>query len=175
MHRSLLTLFALTLSAAPLTSCMRPVDPPAAPGLECRLEAERPLTAGGPVPVRFTVSNPGERPVYLLRWNTPLEGWVGTIFSVTAGGTEVPYSGPMVKRGDPSREDYVEIAPGGSVSATVDFAEVYELKEPGTYRVEAIHGVFDLTADAASLPRPLDRHEPAPLHCNALDLRISTR
>ncbi|HVR99286.1 MAG TPA: hypothetical protein VMW27_21880, partial [Thermoanaerobaculia bacterium] len=85
-----------------LVGCMKTAATPAVgPRLECGLEAVPPLVAGGPVSVRFTLTNPGEAPVWVLGWNTPLEGWQGTIFAVSRGGQEIPYQGPMVKRGDP--------------------------------------------------------------------------
>lgn len=156
----------LTAAVAVLffASCMRTAEPiTAAPRLECRLEAS------GPAAVRFTLVNRTDAPLWVLRWNTPLEGWQGTIFELTSGGAELPYTGPMVKRGDPGREDYVEIPAGGKAEGAVDLSLVYDLK-PGTYRLRVIGGLQDVTTD--SVPRPRDRHEPAPLDCPEIEINV---
>ena len=156
-----------------LANCRQASDPPAsamppAPlRLECRLSGDA-LTA-----VRFELRNPGERPVYALKWNSPLETpWVGTILAVTREGTEIPYGGPMVKRGDPGRDDYVEIPAGGTVSATVDLGQAYDLAASGTYEVRVDHGLFDATLDAGEVPRPRERHQALPLSCEGLRLTV---
>ena len=53
--------------------------------LECRIEP----VAGSPTSIRFTLTNRTAAPLWVLRWNTPLEGWKGTVLTVTANGTEV--------------------------------------------------------------------------------------
>lgn len=163
----------LLLGVLILASCRKASDPPAPSTppsplrLECHLEAEAPTT------LRFELRNPGERPVYALKWNTPLENpWMGTILSVTRQGTEISYGGPLAKRGDPGREDYVEIPAGGMVSATVDLSQVYELGEPGTYAVRVDQGLVDATLDAGEVPRPRERHEALPLSCAELRLTV---
>src|ERR1043165_4132281 len=98
-------LSALGLAALLTGTCMQASS--SSPSLECSIEPLPPFKAGGPVEVRLLLTNPSREPVWFLRWNTPFEGRPGTIFTVTApDGTEVPYAGPMVKRGDPVREDY---------------------------------------------------------------------
>jgi hypothetical protein len=154
---------------------MRSTDPASAapPRVECRLEAVAPLTAGGPVAVRLTLVNPADSPVWALGWNTPLEPrWMGTIFELTRGGAEVPYAGPMVKRGDPGREEYVEIPARGQSEATADLSLVYDVSQPGTYRLRVTGGLADLAGDPAALPRPRDRHEPAPLSCPDVEFEL---
>jgi hypothetical protein len=157
----------LTAAVAALffASCMRTTKPAtSASRLECRLEAS------GPAAVRFTLVNRTDAPLWVLRWNTPLEGWKGTIFELTSGGAEIPYMGPMLKQGDPGREDYVEIAAGGKAEATVDLSLVYDIGKPGTYRLRVEGGLQDMTADPAAVPRPRDRHEAVPLDCPEIEL-----
>ena len=155
------------LAALFLASCMRTTKPVnAASRLECRLETD------GPAAVRFTLVNRTDAPLWALRWNTPLEGWRGTIFELSSGGTEIPYTGPMVKRGDPVREDYIEIPAGGKAEGTVDLALVYDLAKPGTYRLRVTGGLQDLIADSSAVPRPRDRHEPAPLDCPEIEVGV---
>lgn len=163
----------LLLGALILAGCRKAADPPAPstpPGplrLECR------LTGDAPAALRFELSNPGERPVYALKWNTPLENPAfGTILTVTRDGVEVPYGGRMAKRGEPAREDYAEIPAGGTVSATVDLTQAYDFAPPGTYEVRVTEGLADATPSASEVPRPRDRHQALPLDCAPLRLTI---
>jgi hypothetical protein len=152
---------------------MPPADS-AAPSqpLECRLEAVPPLVAGGPVKIGFTLRNTTQAPVRVLRWNTPLEGWKGTILQVSFQGFDRPYQGPMFKRGEPGREEYVEIPAGESVSATVDLSQAYEMKDPGPYQVKVVGGLQDVVTGGEPAPRPLEQHQPGALSCGELLLNI---
>jgi peptidyl-Lys metalloendopeptidase len=164
---------ALCLLAIDSAPCMKPaadVRP-----LECRIESIEPLVAGGPAVIRFQLTNPTAAPLWVLRWNTPFEGWRGTIFSVSFRGTELPYQGPMVKRGDPGREEYLEIPARESVSATVDLAEVYDIEAPGEYRVEVEGGLQDVANAAAAVPRPRDRQQPMELRCQGIALDVKSK
>lgn len=134
------------------------------PALTCRLEAQAPSR------LRFELANSSESALWVLKWNTPLEGWKGTVLEVTRDGKEVPYEGRLFKRGDPRREDYVEIPAGGKVDATVDLAEVYDVSRPGTYKVEADGELIDVTAEMP--PRPRDRHQGLALDCKPVTFRI---
>jgi hypothetical protein len=137
----------------------------AKPALSCRLEAQAPTS------LRFELANGSGSALWVLKWNTPLEGWKGTVLRVTRDGEELPYQGPMLKRGDPQREAYLEIPAGGKVDATVDLAEVYDVSRPGTYKVEADGDLIDVTADA--VPRPRDRHQSQPLDCGAVTFKVA--
>jgi hypothetical protein len=164
-------LSALGLTALLTGTCMQ--ASPSLPTLECRVEPRSPLTVGGPAEIRVVLTNPSREPVWFLRWNTPFEGWRGTIFTVMApDGTEIPYAGPMVKRGDPSRDEYVQIPPGGEVDAMVDLSNVYDLREPGRYRLQVTGGIADWTTDGASVPRPREQHQGMELGCGEITLEV---
>ena len=153
---------------------MRSADTASAapPRVECRLEAVPPLTAGGPVAVRLTLVNPSDSPVWALAWNTPFESrWKGTVFELSRDGAEVSYSGPLTKRGDPTREEYVEVPARGQAEATADLSLVYDL-QPGAYRLRVTGGLADLAADPVSLPRPRERHEAAALSCPDVEFEL---
>jgi hypothetical protein len=160
----------MALVAIASAHCMKAATP--AEPLECRMEAVHPLVAGGPVALRFRLINRTDAPLWVLRWNTPIEGWRGTIFTVSFQGSELPYQGPMLKRGDPGREEYVEIPPGESVNVSVDLAEVYDVKQPGEYRVQVTGDLLDVTKDAASVPRPRDRQQRMALKCAPILLDV---
>ena len=73
--------------------------------------------------------------LFVLKWFTPLEGLGGEIFRVERDGIPVPYEGPLAMRADPSADDYVHLAAGATLSATVDLAAAFDLSEPGTYTI----------------------------------------
>lgn len=172
-------IIAATASIA-VFACMRisPArsDPPF--GLECRLRMEEPLRAGGPVILRFTLSRisgsggSGDKPVYALRWYTPLEGIRGSFLKVEREGVAIPYQGPMVKRGDPSLEDYVEVFPDKPVEGMVDLGPAYDFSRPGGYTVEFKAGLGDLVDEPTLLPRPRDAHRPVPLACDPVRFEL---
>lgn len=159
----LLSVAALVALSA--STCMHTTASPSA--LECRVEPR------APTGIRFVLANPSQAPVWFLRWNTPFEGWLGSIFTVTGpDGTEIAYTGPRMKRGNPNAEEYVQIPPGGSVDAIVNLADVYDLSKPGRYRLQVSGGIVDLTADSASVPRPLAQHQGVELRCGEVTLAL---
>jgi hypothetical protein len=142
-------------------------------GLRCTLQAPARAAPGQPVLLRFTFRNEGRAPLHLLTWNTPFEGWFGAYVSVSRDGVPLPYGGPMAKRGDPARDDYLRIAPGRSRSAEVDLALPFDLSRPGRYRIEPRLHLHDLVPGSRPrLPRPRGQWMPADLGCNAVDVDI---
>lgn len=77
--------------------------------------------------VIFTLTNNTERPLRVLKWQTPLEELAGRTFVVRCNGSEVEYRGPLIKRAAPAEEDYLTIAGHSSVRAEVDLAMYYDL------------------------------------------------
>lgn len=150
--------------------CMKAATP--SQPLECRMEAVHPLVAGGPVALRFRLVNRTDGPLWVLRWNTPIEGWRGTIFTVSFQGIDLPYQGPMLKRGDPGRQEYVEITPRDSLNVSLDLSEAYDVKQPGRYQVKVTGSLMDVTKDASAVPRPRDRQQPMALKCEPLTLDV---
>lgn len=142
------------------------------PALECAIRAEPRGKAGQPVMVHFRLLQRSARAVYVLGWRTPLEGLRGDDFHVTREGVEIPYRGPMVKRGNPSARSYLTLAPGTPLEAEVDLTLAYDLGKPGKYRIEFRGKIWDLVTQEADVPRPLERHQPAPLQCAAIDVEM---
>jgi hypothetical protein len=158
---ALLTLLAFAAPAA------------AGGGLRCRLEAPASVKAGAPVMLRFTLSNTGAAPVWVLDWNTPFEGqgWFAPYVELTRDGVAVPYRGPTLKRGEPSRDHYFRLAAGASRSASVDLALPFDLSQPGRYRVQPRLQLHDVVPGAqAQVPRPRSAHQGQALACNAVEI-----
>ncbi|MEA2563057.1 MAG: hypothetical protein QOH06_4561 [Acidobacteriota bacterium] len=159
------TLRCLLVLPLLLAACTAPSGPggSAASGGEApfrfRLTVRETYSAGEPVTVGFFLENLSSEPLRVLTWYTPLEGIRGSIFRVTRDGQEVPYQGPMVKRGDPGQGDYVLVPPGGPVSAEVDLAQSWDPSVSGTYRVDFDGRIHDVAREGESVPRPRDAHQ----------------
>ena len=131
-----LTARAVAANLPPPTKEGQVQDGPVAGGdLVAELQIAESLPNGDVVPLRFSLTNQSDRPLYLLKWFTPLEGIGGEIFRVKRDGQLVPYQGLLASRGDPTPEAYVFLAAGETVSAEVDLAEAYDFSQDGTYMI----------------------------------------
>ncbi len=136
------------------------------------LKAKETYGSGQTISVSFTLENVGEEKLWVLTWYTPLEGIKGRIFRVTCNGEEVPYLGRMIKRGNPSREDYVCIEPGQSIWSKVDLSLTYDLSKLGEYRVEFKGRIHDVTKEEDSLPRVQEKQRGMDIPGNTLTFRV---
>lgn len=139
------------------------------------LAARESYFAGEPVVITFKLENDSDETLYVLKWYTPLEGLGGNVFKVTRDGEEIPYNGPMVKRGDPQGSDYAELRPRSSVSAEVDLSPAYDLSKPGNYQVEFAGKIYDVTSNKSTLPRIREKHQGKTVSGNSLSFRITHR
>lgn len=176
MRRDILLagLLGVALSAALVCMAMTPAVPPV---VNCKLEIVGSPVMGGPAMVRLTLTNESDHPLHALAWGTPLEkGWLGSPFTLVGpDGKEVRFGGPMVKRGDPAREDYVTVPAHGAAAGSADLAKAYDLSRPGAYEVRVARGLYDLAADGEPLPRPRDQFREAPLACGPLRFTVAAR
>lgn len=145
-------------SVSALLLCCAAADGTGAPGappakLAFELIARASYVEDAPVVVTFRLHGLPNAGLLVLRWNTPLEGLRGRLFRVRRGEVEIPYAGPMVKRGDPARSDYLELPAGGTLSADVDLAAGYDFGVPGDYTVELLGALLDVAPAGAPLPR----------------------
>ena len=139
---------------------------------ECTLEVKEMYIIGEPVNLRFSLQNRTDRTFNILTWYTPLEGIAGEIFRVMRNGIEVPYRGILAKRGDPSKDEYVTVKPGATVSAVVNLAKDYDLSQVGRYHVEFTSQLYDVTEEESSIPRKRDDHHSQSLPCNSVSFAI---
>ena len=124
--------------SAPAAATTPAATPAQAANLACTLSVTPTARAGAPVEVELKLTNHSAKTVYVLRWQTPLEGQqlMGDAFRVTRSGTELPYKGAQAKRGNPGTDSYAKIAPKGSVDGRTDISQAYGLTTPGRYRIE---------------------------------------
>jgi hypothetical protein len=140
--------------------------------LQCALSVAPQHKVGEPVKVTFRLTNASAQPLSVLNWHTPLEGLLSNCLEITRAGTEIPYQGPMFKRGDPGAEEYVTIAPGATVENTIEAQLAYDFTQPGTYRIAFRGPVRDATSKQAEVPRPLAQHRELPVQCQAVETAI---
>jgi hypothetical protein len=138
--------------------------------LLCSLSVPPVLQLGEPIPLTFTLENPGRTPLRVLNWNTPFEGFFGNYLSITGPAGPVRYEGPMVKRGMPEADEYVALGAGKKVKATVDLALPFRLAKPGRYTVAFTGTLFDVTAEPT--PRSSDRFTGMKLSCPAASFEL---
>lgn len=94
--------------------------------------------------LKFEVLNKSGKNIYVLPYQTPLEGLFSDCLEVKRDGELVPYDGPLVKRHAPGPEDYIKIQPGGSVSTDVDISSCYQVSLKGDYEVALREGLPDV-------------------------------
>ena len=95
----------------------------------------------------FEVSNPTNKAIRILKWNTPLEGLRSNCLDVKRNGKPVPYDGIMVKRGAPTAEDFLTVPAGKSVTNKVDLGKAYDMSAPGRVKVDFKKEGLRLAAD----------------------------
>lgn len=93
------------------------------------------LTNRDDVSVRFTLKNDGAQALSILKWQTPFFGVDDDLFSVGRNGEPVTYLGRHVKRAAPTAEDFLVLAPGQSLSATVELTKYYDMSRTGEYTI----------------------------------------
>ncbi|MFD1140938.1 hypothetical protein ACFQ4C_07455 [Larkinella insperata] len=83
---------------------------------------------------KMTFSNHSGKPVYLNKLDIGLSPrLMNKFFIVTQKGQEVPYTGVMVKRRPPTKDDFVVLAPGKRIRTSIRLDDSYALKA-GTNR-----------------------------------------
>jgi peptidyl-Lys metalloendopeptidase len=107
------------------------------------------------VSIRFTLTNNGAETLLVLGWQTPINGIEHDILSVELNGEPVTYTGILAKRAAPRAEDYIEIAPGDSVSVSFDPTAAYDMTVTGEYSVRYRTALLDvgiLSAEKTAIP-----------------------
>jgi hypothetical protein len=88
--------------------------------------------------ISYRLTNTSADPVRFLAWETATPGEINRdLFDVRRDGVPVSYVGPDIYAADPQPEDFSELQPGESLTATVRLYEAYEMLEAGNYSVRA--------------------------------------
>ena len=93
--------------------------------------------AAGKVVVRMTVENTGAKPVFVPKAVFEDDQIFRREFQVKdmATGAEVDYTGPMVKRGPITKDDFLAVKPGKKLSHSIDITRSYDFKPKHTYQL----------------------------------------
>src|SRR5687767_5857221 len=112
------------------------------------------------VTVRVTFKNTSDENLYLLAYETPLRGIERDIFVVELDGERMPYTGILAFRAAPTKEDWIQLAPGTEITEVIDISGAYDTRRKGTYTVrynavQQIHqGTLPSALSAAGAPSP---------------------
>eukprot|EP01094_Clydonella_sp_ATCC50884_P021113 TRINITY_DN4563_c0_g1_i1.p1 TRINITY_DN4563_c0_g1~~TRINITY_DN4563_c0_g1_i1.p1 ORF type:complete len:352 (+),score=130.55 TRINITY_DN4563_c0_g1_i1:22-1056(+) len=85
----------------------------------------------------LTLFNPSLEPVRALTWATPLEGVRHPVLRVenVLSHAAAPYTGMLVKRGEPIPSAFTVIGAGESFQSRVNIADFYHLVEEGVHEI----------------------------------------
>jgi hypothetical protein len=126
------------------------VPVPEAPLIDCQFDLPDTVRLGTPVPLTLRLRNGERRPIRLLTWGTPFEGgWWQPFVRVFRDEAEVPYIGPMAKRGTPEPAEYLPLPAGATRRATLDLRDAFDLSVPGTYVVSSAVILHDVLMSGA--------------------------
>jgi peptidyl-Lys metalloendopeptidase len=103
--------------------------------LQPQLEALSYYRSGEPIQLRFSLHNPSNQSVWVMRWLLPSDDMDANLFAVSRDGEPVAYHGPLVKRAPAAAEDWVEIKAGETFSVAFDPSSIYEMSGKGQYAV----------------------------------------
>lgn len=117
-----------------------------AQAFEKMAQQARVASVGGKVLVTMTVENGSGKTIYVPKAVFKDQEVFGRIFDVVnhASRVEIDYTGPMVKRGPYTKDDYVAVKPGAKLSNTIDITRSYAFMK-GTHR-------YELTYSGSMLP-----------------------
>ena len=97
------------------------------------MKTEPCYNVGDPVICEITITYDNNEEYHLLNRGTPLEGLRSDIFTVSSGGKVIPYDGIMLKRGPPSRDEYIRMK--AKTTLDVDLSKAYSFAA-GNYTVQ---------------------------------------
>src|SRR5262245_57468265 len=120
MRRTLLAATTLVLAAAGPGCTFSPGTPP--DDLQVDLAMHDQVGKNEAVMADVTITNVSDHDVQLLSWYLPSADLQEPLFQLVRDGQPVRYVGPMYKRAQPDASDYVTLAPGASISRSVDLA-----------------------------------------------------
>ena len=86
---------------------------------------------------RFTITNNYTYDMVYLPWNTPIEPDEPSLLDLTRNGTLILFHCPINSRLPPTRQDYVYLASGASMSAIYNVSNCYTVDRDGNYSANA--------------------------------------
>ena len=84
----------------------------------------------------FEFTNNANEDLYLLKRNTPLEGLYSQFLSVSLDGRPLEYEGIFAFRLPPTKDEFVLLKAGESISATIQITDIFRIDTDGLYTVQ---------------------------------------
>ena len=84
----------------------------------------------------FEFTNNANEDLYLLKRNTPLEGLYSQFVSVSLDGRLLEYKGIYAYRIPPTKDEFVLLKAGESISASVQITDAFSIDTDGLYTVQ---------------------------------------
>src|SRR5262245_46654817 len=97
--------------------------------------AMRQVAGDDAVTADVTITNLPDHDVQLLSWYLPDAELQEPLFQLMRDGQPVRYIGPQYKRAQPDASDYVTLAPGATITRSVDLAKFYDVSTTGNYSI----------------------------------------
>ncbi len=125
-----------------------PAVDPAAGDVKVELSAQSSVvSAQDGVVLNLSFTNVSARPVRLIGYVAPDSELEEDVFEVQRGGSDSEFIGPHYKRPAPVEGDFLVLAPGKTITRTVDIQGFYDLTQTGDYSLR--YNVEILTKNAA--------------------------
>ncbi|XP_019853288.1 PREDICTED: uncharacterized protein LOC100634107 [Amphimedon queenslandica] len=96
----------------------------------------------------FEFTNNANKDLYLLKRNTPLEGLLSEFIKVSPSlGHSLLYEGPLIYRLPPTKDEFVLLKAGKSISTSVPITDAFSFKIDGIYTVRYIGPIQYLSVE----------------------------
>lgn len=139
-------------SQADIDQVVDEAQDPAAGDVAVELSANAPIFREGErVTVSVSFTNVAKHPVRLLSWQTGKDELEEDLFEITRDGEPVEYIGPHYKRPAPEKADYVTVAPGKTLTQSVELSNFYDLSKTGDYDIRYAVEVKETGKQGAAL------------------------
>ena len=122
----------------------------------------------------FEFTNNANEDVYLLKRNTPIEGPYSPFITLSNDDGPVPYKGPLVYRIPPTKDEFVLLKAGESITASIEITDIFDIDTNGLYTVRYSKPLQYLSASEESLNevKESEVHESVDVHLENTHLLI---
>jgi len=103
--------------------------------------------------VTLNITNITDQDIKILKWNTLLENTLSAnLFHIQEHKQTIPYMGRLVKRSNPTENDYTILQSGESRSVTIDLPKYYKMTSEGVYEITYIGSIHLSTINGIKKP-----------------------
>ena len=99
----------------------------------------------------FQFTNIADEDLYLLKRNTPLEGFFSPFLNLSTEGRPVQYEGIYASRIAPTKDEFVLLKAGESIAASVQITDVFNIDTDGLYTLQYSKPLQYLSVDEMSI------------------------